>query len=97
MFNIVLILLSLAAVTLPFIDTVVMRDVHKKKLQERFEVWWKHVEHQNKLDVALACASIADKFLDYIFGPILLFSKKLWLRCFLFSASLLIATLEPIS
>jgi hypothetical protein len=95
MFNFVLIILTVAGLTIPFLDSVLLRDVHKKILQKKFETWWKSVEHYDKLKLALICAGNVNKFLDYIFGQDL-FSKKVLLRCSIISSSILVITLSAI-
>jgi len=95
MFNILLIALVIAGLIIPFIDSVILRDVHKKMLQNKFEAWWRTVEHYDKQRLALACADNVNKFLDYSFGQ-KLFSKKVLLRCSIISNSILIVTLSGI-
>jgi hypothetical protein len=93
MFNILFIVLGIAVLIIPFIDSVLLRDVHKKMLQQKFEAWWKAVEHYDKLRLALVCASKANECLDFTFGHKLL-SKKIFVRCSIISTCILIITLS---
>jgi len=93
LFNLVCIILALSLVIIPFIDTVLLREVHKKHLKERFELWWKKVERYSKIKLAVLCAEKANDFLDFIFGKPLV-SKRMLLRCSTLSTCLLLITLS---
>jgi hypothetical protein len=87
---------SVAIMSLTFVEKVVIRDHQKEKLRKQFETWWTVVEHKNKTEVALAVASFADSTLTSLFGKKLFFSRKLWLRGFIVSTCLLTVTLSMI-
>lgn len=93
MFNFILIILAIAGLTIPFLDSVLLREAHKKMLQKKFDAWWRTVEYYDKLQLALACATNVNKYLDYAFGH-RLFSKKVLLQCSIISSSILIITMS---
>jgi hypothetical protein len=95
MLNILFIALGIAMLLIPFIDSVLLRAVHKEMLQKKFEAWWKTVEHYDKLQLALVCADKVNNVLDHAFGK-KLFSKKVLLRCSIISSSILIITLSVV-
>jgi hypothetical protein len=95
MIGIILTLLAFAVLVTNFLDNALLRDAHKKLLQQRFEAWWKIVEHYDKLQLALMCAAKTNECLDFTFGKSL-FSKKVFFRSSIISTSILIITLSII-
>ncbi len=93
LFNLVGIALGLLIFVIPFIDKVVLRPVHRERLQSTFETWWKEVQNYDHLKLALRCAEWANGLMDGFFGTKLL-SKKVIFRCTLFASGVLIITLS---
>lgn len=88
----ILTLLAFAALVANFVDNALLREAHKKQLKEKFETWWKNVEHYDKLKLALVCASKANDLLDFTFGKNLI-SKRGFFRSSVTAACLLLITL----
>ncbi len=67
-------------------------DPQKRRLQEKFELWWLTVSDLNKLHFALAFTRAYNRFNDFFFGE-KLFSKRAFLRCSIISTGLLVGSL----
>lgn len=85
--------LGLLILVIPFIDKVIFRPVHRKRLQLQFENWWKTVEGYDHLKLALRCTQWVSDLLDDFFGAKLL-SKKVFIRCAIIANGILIITLS---
>src|SRR5664280_1071189 len=93
MVNLFLLLLGLIGLIAVFFDNVVFLDAQKKVLNQKFEAWWKTVEHFDKLELALVCANKVNEILDLTFGKSH-FSKKVFARCSIISTGILLITLS---
>lgn len=67
-------------------------DPQKRRLQEKFELWWLTVSDLNKFHFALACTRAYNRLNDFVFGE-KLFSKKAFFRSSIISTGLLVGSL----
>lgn len=87
----ILCLLIISAAVTRFLEVWLLDD-QKKRLREKFELWWLIVSDLDQLKLALACTQAYNCFNDSIFGD-KLFSKKAFFRCSVISGGLLTGSL----
>ena len=91
--ELILFFLGLASLVVGFCDNVIFLDAQKKQLNQKFDTWWKAVEHYDRVKFALVFAKQVNRILDLTFGAGH-FSKKLIVRCFKISSGMLLVTLS---
>jgi hypothetical protein len=90
--NLFLLFLGFVGLIAVFSKDVIFLDAQQKALSQKFETWWKIVEHYNKVKLALAFAKKVNELLDSTFGA-KHFSKRLVARCSIISSGFLLITL----